>query len=77
MFVFISHLEVPEEDRSRLEGHFRNRARLVDGFPGFIRMQLLRPESGEASFTVLTVWSDREAFQLLMDSGCEPQWLGD
>ena len=68
MFVFISHLSVPEEDRESLERHFRERSGLVDGFPGFLYLQLLRPQSGPASHTFLTAWEDREAFRSYMRS---------
>ena len=47
MFVFISHLSVPEGDRGELERYFHERSRLVDSFPGFLDLQLLRPESGD------------------------------
>jgi heme oxygenase (mycobilin-producing) len=68
MFVFISHLTVPEEDRAALERYFHERSRLVDSFPGFLYLQLLRPESGDASHTFLTAWRDREAFRSYMRS---------
>jgi heme oxygenase (mycobilin-producing) len=68
MFVFISHLSVPEEDRAELERYFHERSRLVDSFPGFLYLQLLRPESGEASHTFLTAWKDRESFRSYMRS---------
>jgi heme oxygenase (mycobilin-producing) len=68
MFVFISHLSVPEEDRRELERYFHERSRLVDSFPGFLYLQLLRPESGDASHTFLTAWRDREAFRSYMRS---------
>ena len=68
MFVFISHLEVPEGDRASLERHFRDRARLVDAFPGFLYLQLLRPQAGAAAFTFLTAWESREAFARYMRS---------
>ena len=61
MFVFISHLSVPEADRPALERHFRERAHLVDSFPGFLYLQLLVPQSGEASYTFLTAWESRQA----------------
>ena len=48
MFVFISHLTVPAADQTDLERHFRERSGLVDGFPGFLYLQLLRPQAGEA-----------------------------
>lgn len=68
MFVFISHLTVPEADCEALERHFRERSRLVDGFPGFLYLQLLRPSAGEATHTFLTAWQDREAFRRYMRS---------
>ena len=68
MFVFISHLTVPEGDRDGLERHFRERSRLVDGFPGFLYLQLMRPQGGEATHTFLTAWEDREAFRRYMRS---------
>ena len=68
MFVFISHLRVPDEDHCALEQHFRERSGLVDDFPGFLYLQLLRPQSGEASHTFLTAWESREAFVRYMKS---------
>ncbi|HEV3048708.1 MAG TPA: antibiotic biosynthesis monooxygenase [Longimicrobium sp.] len=68
MFVFISHLTVPEADQPELERHFRERSRLVDGFPGFLYLQLLRPQAGEATHTFLTAWESREAFRRYMGS---------
>ena len=68
MFVFISHLTVPAEDHAALEAHFRERSRLVDGFPGFLWLQLLRPQSGDATHTFVTAWEDRSAFRRYMNS---------
>ena len=68
MFVFISHLTVPAEDHAELERHFRERSRLVDDFPGFLYLQLLRPQSGDATHTFLTAWESRDAFRRYMTS---------
>jgi heme-degrading monooxygenase HmoA len=68
MFVFISHLTVPDEDQADLERHFRERSRLVDGFPGFLYLQLMRPQAGSATHTFLTAWESREAFRSYMGS---------
>ena len=68
MFVFISHLTVPEADREAVERHFRERSRLVDEFPGFLYLQLLRPQAGDATHTFLTAWESREAFRRYMGS---------
>ena len=68
MFVFISHLSVPEADHAELERHFRERSRLVDDFPGFLWLQLLKPRAGEATHTFVTAWEDAEAFRRYMKS---------
>lgn len=68
MFVFISHLTVPAGDHAALERHFRERSRLVDGFPGFLYLQLLKPQGGDATHTFLTAWEDRDAFRRYMGS---------
>jgi heme oxygenase (mycobilin-producing) len=68
MFVFISHLTVPAEDQDALEAHFRERSRLVDDFPGFLYLQLLKPMRGDATHVFLTAWEDRESFRRYMGS---------
>lgn len=68
MFVFISHLTVLEDDLRALESHFRERSHLVDSFPGFLHLQLLRPESGGSGLTFVTTWKDRQAFRSYMAS---------
>jgi heme-degrading monooxygenase HmoA len=68
MFVFVSHLTVPEHDHAALEEHFRNRSRLVDDFPGFLYLQLLKPKGGAATHTFLTAWRDADAFRAYMRS---------
>lgn len=68
MFIFISHLTVRDADRTELERHFHERSRLVDSFPGFLYLQLLQPQSGDATHTFLTAWESREAFRRYMAS---------
>ena len=68
MFVFISHLTVPDGDRADLERHFRERSGLVDDFPGFLYLQLLRPQAGTATHAFLTAWESRDAFRAYMRS---------
>lgn len=64
----MSHLTVPRGDHEALERHFRQRSRLVDDFPGFLYLQLLRPKAGEATHTFLTAWKDRDSFRNYMKS---------
>lgn len=68
MFVFISHLTVPEADHAELERYFRERSHRVDGFPGFLYLQLLKPQGGHSTHTFLTAWNDRDSFRRYMRS---------
>ena len=71
VFVFISHLTVPQEDRPDLERYFQSRSRLVDDFPGFLYLQLLAPQAGDTAattLTFLTAWESRDAFRRYMQS---------
>ena len=68
MFLFISHLTVPADDCAAIERHFRERSHLVDSFPGFLYLQLLAPQAGEATHTFLTAWESRQAFGAYMRS---------
>jgi heme-degrading monooxygenase HmoA len=61
--VKINAIEVPEGAGPELERRFSNRLHAVDGQPGFISFELLRPVSGETRYFVLTHWEDEESFQ--------------
>jgi heme-degrading monooxygenase HmoA len=40
----------------------------VDGFPGFLYLQLLKPKAGGSTHTFLTAWADADAFRRYMAS---------
>jgi heme-degrading monooxygenase HmoA len=61
--VKINAIEIPEGAGPELEKRFGNRLHAVDGQPGFISFELLRPVSGETRYFVLTHWEDEESFQ--------------
>src|SRR5690606_3570174 len=64
--VKINAIEVPEGAGPELEKRFANRLHAVDGQPGFISFELLRPVSGESRYFVVTHWEDDESFQAWM-----------
>jgi len=68
VFVFMSYLTVPEADHEALERHFHGRARLVDDFPGFRHLQLLKLHGGDATHVFVTTWESRDAFRKYMKS---------
>jgi heme-degrading monooxygenase HmoA len=61
--VKINAIEVPEGSGPELEKRFAARAGAVEGSPGFLGFQLLRPVKGEERYFVVTQWETEEAFQ--------------
>lgn len=59
----INAIEIPADAGPELEQRFAARASTVEGSPGFIRFQLLRPVQGEDRYFVVTEWESEEAFQ--------------
>ncbi|GAB09712.1 hypothetical protein GOARA_045_00660 [Gordonia araii NBRC 100433] len=61
--VKINAISIPEGAGPELEKRFANRAHTVDGSPGFLGFQLLRPTSGEDRYFVYTQWESEEDYQ--------------
>lgn len=61
--VKINAIEVPDGAGPELEKRFAGRLQAVDGQPGFISFELLRPVKGEDRYFVLTHWDSEESFQ--------------
>jgi heme oxygenase (mycobilin-producing) len=60
--VKINAISVPPQAHKELERRFADRAHTVDGTPGFLGFQLLRPVRGEDRYFVVTQWEDEESF---------------
>ena len=65
--VKINAISVPPQAHEELEKRFSNRAHTVDGTPGFLGFQLLRPVKGEDRYFVVTQWEDEESFAAWRD----------
>ncbi|MER7438548.1 antibiotic biosynthesis monooxygenase family protein [Pseudonocardia alni] len=61
--VKINAIEVPENAGPELEKRFANRLHAVDGQPGFLGFELLRPVSGDDRYFVVTRWETEADFQ--------------
>lgn len=61
--VKINAIEVPEGAGPELEKRFADRRRAVEGAPGFLGFELLRPVAGETRYFVYTKWETEDAFQ--------------
>ncbi|MFF2553098.1 antibiotic biosynthesis monooxygenase family protein [Nocardia sp. NPDC058058] len=65
--VKINAIEVPEGAGPELEKRFAHRAHAVEGSPGFLGFQLLRPVSGDNRYFVVTHWDSNESFEAWRD----------
>lgn len=65
--VKINAISVPPQAAGELEKRFAARAHSVDGSPGFLGFQLLRPTAGEDRYFVVTQWEDEESFAAWRD----------
>ena len=65
--VKINAISVPPQAREELEKRFATRAHTMDGTPGFLGFQLLRPVRGEDRYFVVTHWEDEESFAAWRD----------
>lgn len=63
MITVMNRIAVKPEYAEAFEERFRDRARLVDGMPGFVSNQVLRPVNPEEPYIVLTLWNSREEFE--------------
>ena len=61
--VKINAISLPDGAGPELEKRFAARKHAVDGQPGFLGFQLLRPTGGETRYFVVTTWESDEAFQ--------------
>jgi len=63
MYVVMNRVRVKKEWSSKFEERFRNRTGQIDKEPGFINMQILRPDSDAAPYVVLTTWEQKSDFE--------------
>jgi heme-degrading monooxygenase HmoA len=63
MIVTCNRIPVNPEYADAFETRFADRAGQVDGMPGFVSFQLLRPKAAGDPYIVMTFWESDEAFQ--------------
>ena len=68
MYVSLSRLRVPPERAGELVAAFRHRAGLVDGFDGFVDLQVWQSDRDRAELLMVSRWRDRAAFTAYMRS---------
>ncbi|NLG55313.1 MAG: antibiotic biosynthesis monooxygenase [Rhodococcus sp.] len=75
--VKINAIEIPEGAGPELEKRFAARAGTVEGSPGFLGFQLLRPTAGENRYFVVTQWEDEESFAAWRDGRAKDAHAGE
>ena len=63
MFIVANRVPVAPGWEEEFEERFRKRAGQIDKQPGFVRMQILKPDSENTPYIVLTTWQDKVSFQ--------------
>jgi heme-degrading monooxygenase HmoA len=75
--VKINAIEVPEGAGPELERRFAARHGSVEGSPGFLGFELLRPVAGETRYFVYTRWESEEAFRAWREGPAMEAHSGD
>lgn len=63
MYIVTNRIPVAEGYEEMFEERFRNRAGQIDKQPGFVRMQVLKPDSPDTPYLVQTTWESKDAFE--------------
>jgi len=62
-YVVANRVFVKQEYGDEFEQRFKNRAGQINQQPGFKLMEVLKPQSDDTPYVVLTHWEDQQAFQ--------------
>ncbi len=68
MFVVMNRISVSPAYAEQFEERFRSRAGEVDKMRGFIRNQVLRPDTPDEPYIVMTYWQSKQDFENWVDS---------
>ncbi len=74
--VKINAISVPSQAGPELEKRFGEHAGSMDGVPGFLGFQLLRPTAGEERYFVVTQWTDEDSFAAWRDGDAQAMHTG-
>jgi heme-degrading monooxygenase HmoA len=75
--VKINAIDVPEGAGPELERRFAARHGAVEGAPGFLGFELLRPVKGESRYFVYTRWENEESYQAWATGGGRDAHAGE
>jgi len=61
-YVVANRVFVKPDYADEFEQRFKKRAGQIEQQPGFVRMEVLKPQSGNTPYVVLTHWQNEQAF---------------
>lgn len=67
MIVVSNRIQVAKGHEADFEKRFKGRAGLVEGMPGFVRLEILRPIKSDY-YVVITYWYDEGSFRAWTES---------
>lgn len=62
-YVVANRVFVKQQYCEEFEQRFKNRAGQINQQPGFVLMEVLKPQSEDTPYVVLTHWQDEQAFR--------------
>lgn len=62
-FVAVNYINCTPEYKERFETLFGSRAHAIDEMPGFIEMHVLRPDSEDDNYLIVSYWEHEDAFK--------------
>lgn len=68
MYIVTNRVPVAPGYEDMFEERFRHRAGQIDKQTGFVRMQVLKPDSADTPYVVQTTWKDKAAFEAWVGS---------
>ncbi len=68
MYVVTNRIPVASDYYQQFEQRFQRRAGQIDKQPGFVRMEILRPQDADSPYLVMTHWLNKQAFETRVGS---------
>lgn len=62
-FVAINYIDCEADYKERFEALFASRAHAIDTMTGFIDMQVLKPQTDDGKYLIVSFWDTEEAFK--------------
>jgi len=61
-YAVLNNIPVSDEGKPLFEQRFKERARMIEGEPGFVAIRVLRPVNDD-TYVILTLWEDESSFK--------------